>query len=189
MTSRDRNVAADRREGESHALVTRFAIAGRPRRWEPENAVDVGGTIRLAAGRRSRIDRRMDKTHILDEIRRTATENGGAPLGRERFFRETGIRDTDWRGKYWARWGDAIREAGFAPNQLQGAYDEGHLFEKYVEVMLELSRIPTHAEQRCVRVAMRRSLARRCSIASDRRRTSLGAILLKRGLATLENAG
>jgi len=52
----------------------------------------------------------MDKGHILDEIRRTAQENGIA-LGTRRFYAETGIKTSDWSGKYWARWGDAIREA------------------------------------------------------------------------------
>lgn len=90
----------------------------------------------------------MNKEHILDEIRRTAKANAGVPLGRERFFRETGIKEPDWRGKYWARWGDAIREAGFTPNQLQGSFDELVLFEKYIEVARELKRLPTDAELR-----------------------------------------
>lgn len=47
---------------------------------------------------------RMDRQYILDEIRRTAEENGVKPLGRERFATETGIRVCDWEGKYWARW-------------------------------------------------------------------------------------
>ena len=56
----------------------------------------------------------MGKQRILDDIRRTAAANGGAPLGKSAFFRETGIREGDWHGKYWARWGDALHEAGFA---------------------------------------------------------------------------
>ena len=64
------------------------------------------------------------KHHILDEIKRTARENGGVPLGKERFFQETGIRYEDWFGKYWVRWGDAVQEAGFAPNRMQDAYNE-----------------------------------------------------------------
>jgi hypothetical protein len=56
----------------------------------------------------------MDKDRILAEIRRTASENGGRPLGRLRFFAETGIRESDWRGIHWVRWSEAVAEAGFA---------------------------------------------------------------------------
>jgi hypothetical protein len=66
----------------------------------------------------------MDKAHILVEIKRTAAENGGIALGRERFYAETGIRQKDWYGKHWIRWGDALQEAGFAPNALQSLYTD-----------------------------------------------------------------
>jgi hypothetical protein len=56
------------------------------------------------------------------------------PLGIARFNRETGIKMSDWRGKIWARWGDALREAGFLPNQLQTAYDEAMLIEKFIGI-------------------------------------------------------
>jgi len=39
----------------------------------------------------------MNKQHILQEIKRTATANDGIPLGRLRFFRETGIKESDWK--------------------------------------------------------------------------------------------
>ena len=45
----------------------------------------------------------MDKEYILKEIKRTAEENGGIPLGVASFFRETGVKEFDWRGKIWAR--------------------------------------------------------------------------------------
>jgi hypothetical protein len=54
----------------------------------------------------------MDKDHILDEIGRTAKENSGSPLGQARFRQQTGITQADWAGRYWARWGDVLREAG-----------------------------------------------------------------------------
>jgi hypothetical protein len=90
----------------------------------------------------------MDKHHILSEIRRTAQANGGAPLGRERFSQETGIRYHEWIGKIWARWGDALREAGFEPNKLQTAYDDDLLMEKFIGLARELGRFPVYAEIR-----------------------------------------
>ncbi len=88
----------------------------------------------------------MNKEHILIEIKRTAAANGGAPLGVSRFSQETGIKDSDWRGKIWARWGDAIREAGFKPNQLQTAYSEDVLIEKFIGLARDLGRFPVATE-------------------------------------------
>src|SRR5580704_11641590 len=80
----------------------------------------------------------MTKLHILEEIKRTAKANGGLPVGRLRFFTETGIKESDWRGVYWVRWNDAVREAGFAPNQKTQAYDEEWLITQLVTVAREL---------------------------------------------------
>ena len=93
----------------------------------------------------------MNKQHILDEIRRTAATNGGRPLGRKRFEHETGIRESDWRGKYWARWNDAIKAAGLSPNQLTSAYDNIHLLERLAGLVRELGRFPTVDEIRLKR--------------------------------------
>jgi hypothetical protein len=90
----------------------------------------------------------MDKTYILQEIRRTAEANGGEALGRKRFESETGIKQYEWYGKFWARWNDAIREAGFAPNQLQKAYDKVDLLAKYAELAKELGRLPSGGDLR-----------------------------------------
>jgi hypothetical protein len=51
-------------------------------------------------------------------------------------------------GKFWARWGDALREAGFAPNEKQAAYEENMLIEKYVGFTRELGRFPVNSELR-----------------------------------------
>jgi hypothetical protein len=88
----------------------------------------------------------MNKQHILDEIKRTAKENGGSPLGVRKFETETGIKQSDWRGKYWARWSDAVNEVGLLPNLLQSAYDDAHLLGKYTELIRELGRFPTTSE-------------------------------------------
>jgi hypothetical protein len=88
----------------------------------------------------------MDKQHILEEIKRTAQANGGKPLGMQKFYRETGVKRSDWIGKHWARWGDALRESGFEPNQLLVALDEQTLIEKFIELMRELRKFPTDSE-------------------------------------------
>jgi hypothetical protein len=88
----------------------------------------------------------MDKQRILNEIRRTAEANGGVPLGTARFFQETGIKDSDWLGKIWPRWGDALRDAGFQPNKLQTAYSEEVLIEKFIGLARDLGHLPVATE-------------------------------------------
>lgn len=90
----------------------------------------------------------MKKEYILQEIKRTAKANGGVPLGSMRFTSKTGIKQSDWYGKFWARWGDALREAGFAPNEFQGAYDKTELLDKYAKLARELGRLPTAGDLR-----------------------------------------
>lgn len=89
----------------------------------------------------------MKKEHILAEIRRTALANG-TPLGRGQFLTETGIREADWSGKYWARWGDAVTEAGFPPNTLQPARADDEMLEKLCALVRELGHYPVVPELR-----------------------------------------
>ena len=64
------------------------------------------------------------KRFIINEIRRTAEENRGIPLGQISFYRATSIKISDWRGKLWLRWSDVLRAAGFDPNKKLHAYPE-----------------------------------------------------------------
>ena len=88
----------------------------------------------------------MTKDYILVEIKRTALANGGAPLGKGRFYTETGIKESDWHGKYWVRWGDAVKEAGFQPNKLNTAYEDNYLLEKLARLVRELGHFPVAGE-------------------------------------------
>jgi Meiotically up-regulated gene 113 len=94
----------------------------------------------------------VKKSQIIAEIQRTAVANGGVPLGTARFEAETGIKLADW-GVHWARWSDAVREAGFEPNQLQRAYEKDYLFQKYAELANELGRLPAKGDLRLKRRA------------------------------------
>jgi len=88
------------------------------------------------------------KQQIINEIKRTANLNNGVPLGVGRFFQETGIKVTDWRGKIWIRWSDAVRDAGLKPNQLNQAYHEVQLIEQFIPFIRELGHFPVAAEIR-----------------------------------------
>ncbi len=90
----------------------------------------------------------MDKDYIISEIKRTAEINGGTPLGEARFFQETGIKRYDWYGKFWAKWSDAITEAGHLPNSFNQSLSEDFLLSKFVERLQELNRFPTSGDLR-----------------------------------------
>ena len=89
----------------------------------------------------------MEKAYIIQEIQRTAAENGGSPLGWRGFSLQTGIRESDWK-RHWPRWSEGLREAGFAANQLTGAYEENELLGKFADLAMELGRLPTSADMR-----------------------------------------
>jgi Meiotically up-regulated gene 113 len=86
----------------------------------------------------------MEKQHIINEIHRTA-KNGKA-IGQRLFFKETGIKVDDWRGKYWARWGDALVEAGYSENVWNPAHEEGYIFQSLLQLIRKLGKVPTKSE-------------------------------------------
>ena len=88
----------------------------------------------------------MNKEKIIGEIRRTAKANGGAALGWRRFEEETGIRYYDWFGRFWTRWGDAVREAGFEPNRMSEAYEDGFLLQTLALLTRRLGRVPIQGD-------------------------------------------
>src|SRR5262249_3165387 len=67
------------------------------------------------------------------------------PLGEQRFKSETGIRRTDW-SKFWARWSDALREAGFVPNEFGVAYENPKILECYAKFAREIGRLPAWSD-------------------------------------------
>lgn len=90
----------------------------------------------------------MDKTHILDEIRRTAQANGGKALGHHKFATETGIGWNGWHGKHWVRWSDAVKEAGLESNAFEDAYEEDYLLKRLPDLTRELGHVPVHGDLR-----------------------------------------
>ncbi len=62
------------------------------------------------------------------------------------FSKVTGLRDSDWLGKYWARWGDAVTEAGLVRNSRNLRLDDSYLLENYAKLVRAMGRLPVKAE-------------------------------------------
>ncbi|MFI5299132.1 MAG: GIY-YIG nuclease family protein [Polyangiales bacterium] len=94
----------------------------------------------------------MNKDRILDEIKRTAAENGGVPLGQKVFEKETGIGRHVWRGKFWRMWSDAVAEAGFIPNEPTPILEHDVLVAHLATLTRSLGRFPTDADTMMAKV-------------------------------------
>lgn len=82
------------------------------------------------------------KEEILVEIRKTAEENNGKPLGQTAFKRVTGMTPFDC-SRYWPKFSDAIKEAGFPPNDPWTRYPDELLIKKTIEKIRKYGRYPT----------------------------------------------
>ena len=95
----------------------------------------------------------LSKEQILDEIRRCAADNDGVPIGRTRFAALTGIRESDWSGRYWRNWSVALEEAGYSPNSLNTIrQSDQQLIRTLAELTVELGHFPTKADRKLKRL-------------------------------------
>jgi hypothetical protein len=90
----------------------------------------------------------VTKAHIVAEIKRTTITNGGIPLGSRKFASQTGIRESDWKGKFWARWSDALVEGGYEPNRMKKPHSEPELLRRFAELTIKLGRLPSTTDIR-----------------------------------------
>jgi hypothetical protein len=88
------------------------------------------------------------RDHIISEIRRLAAEKGGVPPGEKLFGSATGITPRKWTGIYWARWSEALGEAGFPPNAWTARLDSRIVLKQVAAFCRELGRLPTNSEIR-----------------------------------------
>lgn len=91
------------------------------------------------------------REHIVSEIRRLAALNGGQAPGVNAFTKATGIIESKWLGKYWARWGDALIEAGYEPNSLAGKSDRDAILTGIVTACRHYGHFPVRAELKMLR--------------------------------------
>jgi len=90
----------------------------------------------------------FSREHVLNEIRRLAAGRGGHAPGRRAFMKATGISPYHWTGLHWARWTDAVREAG-AMVQAQGRrFEDDELLSHLAVAVRYIGSSPTGAELR-----------------------------------------
>src|SRR4051794_33274407 len=85
---------------------------------------------------------------MLGAIRRCAEANGGQPLGKERFARETGITESQWAGRYWLRWSDVVAEVGYSAGAMNAALPDDQVLGALAQLVQELGRFPVSNELR-----------------------------------------
>lgn len=90
----------------------------------------------------------LTKEEVLSEIRRVAAENGGVAPGKAAFLAATGIRESDWSGRWWTTWSAAVREAGLEPQQLNPRLEDELVLDAAARIVRKYGRFPTAAEIR-----------------------------------------
>ncbi len=85
----------------------------------------------------------MERGFIVAEIKRLAAD-GEAP-GRLRLEAEAGIKPYHWK-RHWARYSDAVKEAGFSPNSLSEPYSDETLILHIVAVARDIGGFPTEGD-------------------------------------------
>lgn len=84
---------------------------------------------------------------ILAELKRTASENGGVPLGSRRFESDAGIRSHEWQ-RFWPRFSEALKAAGLEPNLRKAAIPDDDMLIKLAVLTRSFGRRPTAGELR-----------------------------------------
>jgi Meiotically Up-regulated Gene 113 (MUG113) protein len=83
----------------------------------------------------------MTKDELLSEIHKYVATHKRSPGERE-FCAVTRIKESAWKGKFWARWTDAVREAGYKPNSLQQRIPDADVLEQLSKFVLQLGHFP-----------------------------------------------
>lgn len=88
---------------------------------------------------------------ILAEIKRLAGAGDGRAPGSRAFELATGIKRAQWLGVFWARWSDAVLEAGCTVKAYQQRYDTDIVLTQLAGAARHYGHLPTVAEMRLYR--------------------------------------
>ena len=88
----------------------------------------------------------VTREEIISEIRRFAAANHGRVPGATAFASATRIKESAWRGRYWARWTDAVREAGLEPSEWNQKIPEDDIVRQLADYIASIDHFPTRDE-------------------------------------------
>ena len=93
----------------------------------------------------------MTKEEIIHFIQQSANENSGVPLGKKLFHDKFPVKISDWYGKIWTKWSDAIQEAGYTPKKfVTQAEPIEILLESISKIIKQKNKFPTFSELRFI---------------------------------------
>lgn len=87
----------------------------------------------------------ITRQEIIQEIQKLVGKDGTIP-GERAFANATCIKESAWKGKYWARWTEAVREAGYDPNTLNQKIPDEEILEKLATIITNLGYFPIRDE-------------------------------------------
>ena len=88
----------------------------------------------------------ISREEILAEIRKLVASSGGKIPGERSFSTATRIKPSAWEGRFWPRWSDAVREAGYEPNEPQRKIPDDHMLKQLAGYITKLGHFPIREE-------------------------------------------
>jgi hypothetical protein len=88
----------------------------------------------------------VTREEVLSEIRKYVAANDREVPGERTFEAATGIKASAWKGRFWARWTDAVRDAGYDPNALNQRIPDEALLKQLADFITPLDHFPVKDE-------------------------------------------
>jgi hypothetical protein len=99
----------------------------------------------------------ISREEIVAEIRKFVSANNGEIPGERTFVNATRIKPSTWKGRFWVRWTDAAREAGYDPNSMTQRIPEEDMLTQLAGFVVELGYFPVRDESICAQEQRRAS--------------------------------
>lgn len=82
----------------------------------------------------------------MGELRKFIASNNGLIPGEQTFVAATRIKQSAWKGRYWARWSDVVREVGHDPNVMTQKIPDENILERLAAFITSLGYFPVRDE-------------------------------------------